>query len=92
MSPAGTAELNPGRFPLSAHLFRVFFFKLPQNRHPELRSEPVTFSIFSCFLHIQPVVFKPPRQSRHPERSASQIGRVTQGFMARSRWTSGMFN
>jgi hypothetical protein len=29
--------------------------------------EPVTFSIFSCFLHIQPAVFQGPRQSRHPE-------------------------
>jgi hypothetical protein len=68
----------------------------------------VILSIFSCFLHIQPVVFKPPdkavilsgcdfvdlfvfsaystgciqapRQSRHPERSASQMDRVTQRF------------
>ena len=68
----------------------------------------MTFSIFSCFLHIRPVVFKPldkavilracdffdlfvfsaystsciqsPRQSRHPERSASQMDRVTQGL------------
>jgi hypothetical protein len=38
----------------------------------------VTFSILSCFPHIQPVVFQAPRQSRHPERSASQIYRVTQ--------------
>jgi hypothetical protein len=30
--------------------------------------QPVTFSIFLCFLHI-------PQQSRHPERSASQINR-----------------
>jgi hypothetical protein len=37
--------------------------------------EPVTFPIFSCFLHIQPSVFQAPRQSRHPERSASQIYR-----------------
>src|SRR5580692_6413698 len=28
-----------------------------------------------------------PKQSRHPERSASQIYRVTKGFMARSRRT-----
>jgi hypothetical protein len=33
-----------------------------------------------------------PRQSRHPERSASQICRVTQGFMARSRRTSAGLN
>ena len=40
--------------------------------------EAVTFSIFSCFLHIQPAVFQAlssPQQSRHPERSASQICR-----------------
>jgi hypothetical protein len=41
----------------------------------EVIREPVTFSIFSCFLHIQPAVFQAPRQSRHPERSASQIYR-----------------
>ena len=40
--------------------------------------EPVTFSDLSCFLHIQPVVLKPPTQNRHPERSASQMDRVTQ--------------
>ena len=44
---------------------------------PRLRSEPVTFVDLSCFLHIQPVVFTPPT-NRHPERSPSQIGRVTQ--------------
>jgi hypothetical protein len=33
----------------------------------------MTLSIFSCFLHIQPPEFSSPRQSRHPERSASQI-------------------
>jgi hypothetical protein len=33
--------------------------------------EPVPFSIFSSFLHIQPAVFQTP-QNRHPERSASQ--------------------
>ena len=76
MSPAGTAELNPGRFPLSAHLFRVFFFKLPQNRHPELRSEPVTFSILSFFCTFNQLYSSPPT-NRHPERSASQICRVT---------------
>jgi thymidylate synthase len=37
--------------------------------------EPVTFLIFSCFLHIQAAVFQAPRQSRHPEQSASQIYR-----------------
>jgi hypothetical protein len=42
--------------------------------------EPVTFSIFSCFLHIQPVVLKPTVKIVIPERSASHIGRVTQGL------------
>jgi hypothetical protein len=59
---------------------------------PRLRSEAVTFSIFSCFLHIQLAVFQAlssPQQSRHPERSASQIYRK-QGFMARSRRTPAM--
>jgi hypothetical protein len=32
---AGLAELSPGLRPISANLSRVFFFKLPQNRHPE---------------------------------------------------------
>ena len=43
----------------------------------------MTFSIFSCFLHIQPAVFQAlssPQQSRHPERSASRIYRVTRRF------------
>ena len=29
------AELSPGLRPISANLSRAFFFKLPQNRHPE---------------------------------------------------------
>jgi hypothetical protein len=29
------AENSPGRSPISANLFRMFFVKLPQNRHPE---------------------------------------------------------
>jgi hypothetical protein len=37
--------------------------------------EPLTFSIFSCFSAYPPVVFQAARQSRHPERSASQIYR-----------------
>ena len=32
-----------------------------------------------------------PKQSRHPERSASQIYRITEGFMARSRRTPAIF-
>src|ERR1700722_14474490 len=46
--------------------------------------EPVTFSILSRFLH-QTRCFQFPPKKRHPERSASQIYRITDGFMARSR-------
>jgi hypothetical protein len=34
-SPKGSAELSPGGSPKSANLFRMFFVKFPQNRHPE---------------------------------------------------------
>ena len=51
--------------------------------------EPVTFSIFSRFVH-RPDVFQSPPKRRHPERSASQIYRITEGFVARSRRTSAM--
>ncbi len=34
--------------------------------------------------------FSTPPQSRHPERSASEIDRITEGFMARSRRTPAM--
>src|SRR3984957_17175903 len=50
----------------------------------------VTFSIFSRFC-TRPDIFQSPRKGRHPERSASQIYRITQGFMARSRRTPAMF-
>ena len=39
----------------------------------------MTFSIFSCFLRSQPDAFHPP-QSRHPERSAARIHRITDGL------------
>src|ERR1700733_13737553 len=39
--------------------------------------EPVTFSIFSRFLHPTRC-FKFPPKRRHPERSASQIYRITE--------------
>src|SRR5580704_11483572 len=42
--------------------------------------EPVTFSIFSCFSCIPS-----PRQSRHPERSASQIDRKQRLYGAESK-------
>src|ERR1700689_3907393 len=51
--------------------------------------EPVTFSIFSRFC-TRPDVFLSPPKRRHPERSASQIYRITEGFMARSRRTPAM--
>ena len=51
--------------------------------------EPVTFSIFSRFC-TRPDVFQSPPKRRHPERSASQIYRITEGFMARSRRTPAM--
>jgi hypothetical protein len=41
--------------------------------------ELVTFLIFSCFLHTQPAAFNLP-QSRHPERSAAQNYRITDGL------------
>ena len=37
-----------------------------------------------CFFN-RPDVFQSPPETRHPERSASQIYRITEGFMARSR-------
>ena len=46
--------------------------------------EPVTFSIFSRFC-TRPDVLQSPPKRRHPERSASQIYPITEGFMARSR-------
>jgi hypothetical protein len=52
--------------------------------------EPVSFSIFRIFQHPPPDVLQPPWQSRHPERSASHIFRITEGLMARSRRTSAM--
>jgi hypothetical protein len=82
-------------------------------RFARLPSEPVTFSIFSCFLHsnqlnfkppnkavilracdffdlfvfsaFQPAAFQAPQQSRHPERSASQIYRKQRAYSAKSK-------
>jgi hypothetical protein len=48
------------------------------------------FFDLSCLPHIQLAVLQAPQQSRHPERSASQICRITKGFMARSRRTPAM--
>jgi hypothetical protein len=42
--------------------------------------EPVTFSIFPRFAHLARC-FQPPPQSRHPERSASQIYRIPEGLL-----------
>jgi hypothetical protein len=44
----------------------------------------VTFSIFRAPA-FPTSCMQAPKQSRHPERSASQIYRVTKGFVARSR-------
>src|ERR1700739_4298609 len=43
-----------------------------------------------CLPHIQLAVLQAPQQSRHPERSASQLCRITKGFIARSRRTPAM--
>ena len=90
-------------------IFSCFLYIQPVVFKPSDKSvilRACDFSIFSCFLYIQPVVFRPsdkavilsacdffdlscfsaystsciqaPRQNRHPERSASQIDRVTQ--------------
>ena len=43
------AELSPGLRPISANLSRVFFFKLPQSRHPErsaLQMDRVTLRLW----------------------------------------------
>jgi hypothetical protein len=62
----------------------------PGNLSSPLSSrEPVTFSIFSCLLHIQTLVFQPRDKTRHPERSASQIY-PKQRTLARSRRTPAM--
>ena len=58
----------------------------------------MTFSIFTCFLHIQPAVFQVSDkivilkrnisnspQNRHPERSASQIYRKQRAYSAESK-------
>src|SRR5580704_13563530 len=81
-------------------LSRVFFFKLPQNRHPERSAsqmDRVTQRLWRAVEEPVPSVaegtprvllnlpmllsrvffFKLP-QNRHPERSASQMDRVTQ--------------
>src|SRR5580704_13727134 len=46
--------------------------------------EPVTFSIFSRFC-TRPDIFQSPRKRRHPERSASQIYRITGFYGAESK-------
>jgi hypothetical protein len=54
--PFSRQRSNPGRSPTSANLFKVFFVKLPQI----VILRACDFFDLSCFLHIQPVVFKPP--------------------------------
>src|SRR5271170_7493070 len=47
------------------------------------------FDLFAFFAPDQ-MFFSPPPKRRYPERSASQIYRITEGFMARSRRTPAM--
>src|ERR1700722_5843237 len=49
----------------------------PLPKHELSSREPVTFSILSRFLHPTRC-FKSPPKRRHPERSASQIHRITE--------------
>jgi hypothetical protein len=46
--------------------------------------EPVTFSIFRVFCMPNGMFFD-PKQIRHPERSAAQIYRITEGLCAKSK-------
>src|SRR6201998_26352 len=55
-----------------------------------LGAKPRDLLDLSCLPHIQLAVLQAPQSSRHPERSASQICRITKGFMARSRRTPAM--
>jgi hypothetical protein len=53
---------------------------------------PRACDFFDPFAFLYPTrYFQSPRKRRHPERSASQIYRITQGFMERSRRTPAMF-
>ena len=47
------------------------------------------FDLFAFFAPDQ-MFFQSPQKRRHPERSASQIYRITEAFMARSRRTPAM--
>ena len=67
---AGTVD--PGLRPIGTYLFVMFFFKLPQIVILRI----CDFFDLLVFSVIRPAVFfASPRQSRHPERSASQIHR-----------------
>jgi hypothetical protein len=46
--------------------------------------QPVIFSIFRVFC-IPNGIFFNPKQNRHPERSAAQIYRITEGLCAKSK-------
>src|SRR3984957_269775 len=53
---------------------------------------PRACDFFDLFAFLHPTrYFSVPSKKGHPERSASQIYRITQGFMARSRRTPAMF-
>src|ERR1700722_19360839 len=75
--------------------FRPFAFFVPDQMffgplHKIVILRACDFFDFPAFLHPTRY-FQSPRKRRHPERSASQIYRITQGFMARSRRTPAMF-
>src|ERR1700747_2507837 len=82
LSPVGTAELSPGLRPISANLFGMFFL---QSSHKIVILRACDLLDLSCLPPIRLAVLQAPQSSRHPERSASQICRITKGFMARSR-------
>ena len=91
----GRLNLARGLRPISANLFWVFFVKTltksssPQNRphHKNVILRVGDFFDLFVFSAYQPVVFQALQQSRHPERSASQIYRVKTALVARSRRT-----
>src|ERR1700758_5498289 len=87
LSPVGTAELSPGLRPISANLFGMFFL---QSSHKIVILRACDLLDLSCLPPIRLAVLQAPQSSRHPERSASQICRITKGFMARSRRTPAM--
>jgi hypothetical protein len=77
VSPEGTVELNPGLRSISANLF---WDVLLQNCHKNVILRACDFFNLLVFPAYSTSCIQALRQSRHPERSASQIYRVTQRF------------